>query len=63
MQTLEDKTIKIRYTKSVINQPRRQKDIIRALGFRKLNQVLTKKSIPSILGMVRKVAHLVAIEK
>ncbi|MBK6525728.1 MAG: 50S ribosomal protein L30 [Crocinitomicaceae bacterium] len=52
-------TIKIKQTKSVINKPLDQKRTIKALGFRKLNQVLEKEATPQILGMIRKVSHLV----
>lgn len=63
MQKIEEKTITIKYKKSVIKQPKSQKKIVEALGFRKLNQVLVKKLNPSLQGMLRKVAHLVAIEE
>ncbi|MBL7899238.1 MAG: 50S ribosomal protein L30 [Crocinitomicaceae bacterium] len=52
-------TIKIKQTKSAINKPIDQKRTIKALGFRKLNQVLEKEATPQILGMIKKVSHLV----
>jgi len=55
--------IKIKQTKSAINRPLDQKRTVKALGFRKLNQVLEKEATPQILGMVNKVAHLVEIVK
>ena len=55
--------IKIKYVKSIIKQTKNQKKIIEALGFKRLNQVLVKPKNSAILGMLRKVAHLVAIEK
>jgi len=56
-------TIKIKQTKSAINRPLDQKRTVKALGFRKLNQVLEKEATPQILGMVKKVAHLVEVVK
>ena len=55
------KTIKIKYVKSTINRTQRQKDTVKALGFRKLNQVLEKEATPQILGMIAKVQHLVDV--
>ena len=56
-------TIKIKQTKSSINRPLDQKRTVKALGFRKLNQVLEKEATPQILGMIKKVAHLVEVVK
>ena len=64
---LEDKeemsTIKIKQVKSRIGAPADQKRTLDALGLRKLNRVVEHESTPSILGMVDKVKHLVAIVK
>ena len=56
-------TIKIKQVKSRIGAPADQKRTLDALGLRKLNRVVEQESIPSILGMVDKVKHLVAIVK
>lgn len=54
-------TIKIKQVKSAIKRPADQKATIKALGFRKLNQTLEKVATPQILGMVKKVQHLIQI--
>lgn len=54
-------TIKIKYVRSTINRTQRQKDTVKALGFKKLNQVLEKEATPQILGMITKVQHLVEV--
>lgn len=54
-------TIKIKQVRSAINRPKRQKDTVKALGLRKLNQVVEKEATPQILGMVAKVQHLVEV--
>ena len=56
-------TIKLKQTKSGINRPARQKRTLRALGFTKMNQVLDKEATPQILGMLKKVEHLVTVIK
>jgi len=54
-------TIKIKQIKSAIKRPADQKATIKALGFRKLNQTIEKEATPQILGMVKKVQHLIQI--
>jgi large subunit ribosomal protein L30 len=54
-------TIKIKQVRSTIKSPAVQKATIKALGFRKLNQVIEKEATPQILGMVRKVNHLLEV--
>lgn len=54
-------TIKIKQTRSAINRTARQKATIKALGLRKLNQVVEHEATPQILGMVKKVQHLVTV--
>ncbi len=56
-------TIKIKQVKSRIGAPKDQKRTLDSLGLRKLNQVVEHEANPSILGMVNKVKHLVAIVK
>lgn len=54
-------TIKIKQVKSAIKRPADQKATIKALGFRKLNQVVEHEATPQILGMVKKVQHMIVV--
>jgi large subunit ribosomal protein L30 len=54
--------IKITQIKSVIDRSERQKKTIEALGLRKINHSVEVEATAAIIGMVRKVNHLVAIE-
>ena len=54
--------IKITQVRSTINRPKNQRLVLEALGLRKLNQSVEQESSPVILGMVRKVNHLVKVE-
>jgi len=54
-------TIKIKQVRSTINRPARQKATIKALGFSKLNQTVEHEATPQILGMVKKVQHLIEV--
>lgn len=54
-------TIKIKQKKSRINCPAVQKRTLDALGLRKMNQEVEKEATPQILGMVKRVRHLVEV--
>lgn len=54
-------TIKIKQIKSRINCPAVQKRTLDALGLRKMNRVVEKEATPQILGMVKRVRHLVEV--
>ena len=54
--------IKITQIKSVIDRAERQKRTIQALGLRKINHSVEVEATAAIIGMVRKVNHLVAVE-
>ncbi len=56
-------TIKIKQVRSAINRPKDQKATLVALGFKKLNQIVEKEDTPQIMGMIKKVSHLVEIVK
>jgi len=54
-------TIKIQWYKGTIGRDRRQKLIVKGLGFKKLHQIIEVKDTPSIRGMIKKIPHLVRI--
>jgi len=54
-------TIRIKLVGSPICRPEKQKKIVRALGLRKMNQVVVKPDNPGFRGMVAKVPHLLAL--
>lgn len=54
-------TIKLKQVRSAIKRPAVQKATVKALGFRKLNQVVVHEATPQILGMVKKVQHLLEV--
>ena len=55
--------VRITQVKSTINRPKDQKATITALGLRKLNHSVEKEVSPQILGMIKKVSHLVKLEE
>jgi large subunit ribosomal protein L30 len=54
--------IKITQIKSVIDRSERQKRTMQALGLTRISQTVEVEANAAIIGMVRKVNHLVAIE-
>ena len=57
------KKIKITLVKSPIDRPERQKLTLQASGLNKLNASKEVEATPQILGMVRKVEHMISVEE
>lgn len=57
------KKIKITQVKSGIDRSERQKLTLKALGLNKLNASKEVEATPQILGMVKKVNHLIKVEE
>jgi large subunit ribosomal protein L30 len=55
--------LKIKQIKSGIGHPKRQKQTLKALGLRKMQQEKEVEATPQILGMIEKVRHLVKVEE
>ena len=55
--------IKVTKVKSAINRTKNQKLTLEALGLKKIGQVVEHDATPNILGMVKKVEHLVSVEE
>jgi large subunit ribosomal protein L30 len=62
MVNIEMAKVKLTQIKSNIDRPQTQKRTVRALGFTKMNQTIEKEATPQILGMIKKVAHLLKVE-
>ncbi len=57
------KMLRIKLVKSAIGYTVRHKATLRALGLRRMNQVVEHVDTPSLRGMLYKVNHLVEIEE
>jgi large subunit ribosomal protein L30 len=55
--------LRIKLVKSGIGYSRRHKGTIRALGLRRLGDVVEQADTPVIRGMIDKVSHLVQVEE
>ncbi|MGJ7922999.1 50S ribosomal protein L30 [Neobacillus sp. LXY-4] len=57
------KTIEITLTRSLIGRPQDQRETVKALGLRKVNQTVEQQDNPAIRGMIKKVAHLITVKE
>lgn len=55
--------IKVVQVRSAIDCSKRQKNTLKALGLKKINQVVVHNVSPQIMGMVDKVKHLITVEE
>ena len=59
----KEKILRITLVKSPIGYTQRQKNTVRALGLRRLNQTVEHDDTPVIRGMVFKISHLIKVEE
>ena len=52
---------KVTQVRSTIKRPKDQKQTIKALGLGRINKSVEVEGTPQILGMIRKVGHLVSV--
>jgi large subunit ribosomal protein L30 len=55
--------LQVTLTRSVIGRPQDQRETVKALGLRKVNQTVEQQDNPAIRGMINKVAHLVTVKE
>lgn len=55
--------VKVTQVRSQIRRAGNQKKTLEALGLGKIGKVVEHEDSPSIMGMIRTVAHLISVEK
>lgn len=55
--------VRITQVRSVIDQPKRQKATMEALGLKRMSQSREHELTPQIKGMIKKVEHLISVEE
>ena len=55
--------LKVTQTRSPIGGKANQRETLRTLGLKRINDVVVKEDRPEIRGMVRTVTHLVKVEE
>ena len=58
---MTSKKIQIKYVKSCIGYPERQKRTVRALGLKRLGDQVEVSANEAVQGMLRKIGHLVEV--
>jgi large subunit ribosomal protein L30 len=53
--------IQLKWVRSAICTPMKHKNVVKGLGFTRLNQVIVRPDTAAIRGMVKKIPHLVEI--
>lgn len=54
-------TLRIKWVRSWIGCPEKQRAVVRGLGLRRLHHVVERPDTPAVRGMVKKIPHLVEI--
>lgn len=55
--------IKVTQVKSSIKRLQNQKRTLKALGLKRIGQVVEHEDTPNVLGMINRVKHLVSVEE
>jgi len=57
------KALRVTLVKSPIGYTKDQKATVRALGLRRMNQVVEHTDSPAVRGMLDKISHLIKVEE
>lgn len=60
---MENKKIRVTLTKSPIGYTQKQRDTVEALGLKRMNHTVEHFENPTIMGMIKKIPHLVTVEE
>ena len=60
---MTDKKLQVKYVKSSIGYPQRQKRTLHALGLKRLGDEVEVTGTDAMRGMLRKVSHLVEVKE
>lgn len=55
------KKLKLRLTRSLIGLSPRQEATVKALGLRRINQVVVQSDTPTVRGMIARVPHVLEV--
>ena len=61
-KTSTGKTLKVTQVRSIIGFNKKQGDIVRSLGLRRIRHTVELKDTPEVRGALHKVRHLVVVE-
>jgi large subunit ribosomal protein L30 len=59
---MADRKIRVTQVRSTIGFNRKQRDVVRSLGLRRIRHTIEVPDTPEVRGMIHKVRHLVTVE-
>lgn len=59
---MADKKLKVTQVRSTIGFNKKQRDVIRSLGLRRIRHTIEVPDTPEVRGIIHKVRHLVVVE-
>jgi len=57
-----NRRLRIRLVRSLVAYPKNQQAVVRGLGLRKIGSEVVRPETPEVVGMVRKISHLLSVE-
>lgn len=60
-KTKTGKKVRVKQVRSIIGGTERQRSVLRSLGLTRMNQEVVHPANPAILGMIRKIPHLLQV--
>ena len=60
---MENESLEIKLVKSMIGLSKKQIDMIKALGLKKVGSVVVKKNNRSVIGVLKKMCHVLEAKK
>jgi large subunit ribosomal protein L30 len=57
-----ERLLRVELVRSLIGRPRKQREVVKGLGLRRVHSEILRQDCPAIRGMIRKVEHLVRVE-
>jgi large subunit ribosomal protein L30 len=58
----EKRMLKIKLVRSLIGRPKKQREVVKGLGLRRVDSEVIRKDCPEIRGMINKIIHLLDVE-
>jgi len=59
---MADRKIRVTQVRSTIGFNRKQRDVVRSLGLRRIRHTIEVPDTPEVRGMIHKIRHLVTVE-
>lgn len=62
MKISGERLLRVKLVRSLIGHPRKQREVVKGLGLRRINSEVIRKDCSEIWGMINKVQHLVRVK-